>query len=62
MIKNDILNGKFDNMFCTLYGSTEDARERYAATVEKFSGLYDSTQDIRLFSAPGRTEVGGNHT
>jgi galactokinase len=30
--------------------------------VEKFEELYGTDRDIRVYSAPGRTEIGGNHT
>lgn len=60
-IKNDILNGKFDKTFRVLYGDVELARARYAAAVDSFEALYGE-KPVRLFSAPGRTEVGGNHT
>ena len=30
--------------------------------MENFEGLFGSNRDISIFSAPGRTEVGGNHT
>ena len=60
-IKNDILNGKFDEIFKVLYGDVEFARNRYAAAVDSFEKLYGE-REVRLFSAPGRTEVGGNHT
>ena len=35
---------------------------RYTAVIDAFSELFSGARDIRLFSAPGRTEVGGNHT
>lgn len=35
---------------------------RFTAAIERFSALYPDRRDARLFSAPGRTEVGGNHT
>ena len=60
-IKNDILNGKYDNMFKVLYGDVDAARERYANAVDSFESIYGE-REVRLFSAPGRTEVGGNHT
>lgn len=60
-IKNDILNGKFDEIFKVLYGDVELARNRYADAVDSFERLYGE-REVRLFSAPGRTEVGGNHT
>lgn len=60
-IKNDILNGKFDEKFALLYGDVEFARKRYCDAVDSFEAIYGE-RDVRLFSAPGRTEVGGNHT
>lgn len=61
-IKNDILNGKFDESFKLLYGDVEAARSRYADAVDSFEKIYGEYDNVRLFSAPGRTEVGGNHT
>ena len=60
-VKNDILSGKYDSVFSVLYGNVDAARERYAAAVDSFEKLYGE-REVRLFSAPGRTEVGGNHT
>lgn len=37
-------------------------RERLKQAIEKFEQLYGTGRDLMLFSAPGRTEVGGNHT
>ena len=49
-----------------LYGASEmavlRARARYLSAAESFSRLYPESGDIRVFSAPGRTEIGGNHT
>lgn len=61
-IKQSILSGKFDEEFIMLYGDTQTARERYANAVDEFVNLYGERDNIRIFSAPGRTEVGGNHT
>ena len=38
--------------------------QRFTQVLEEFKARFDEkgTRDIRLFSAPGRTEVGGNHT
>lgn len=60
-VKNDILSGKYDKAFSVLYTDVEAARARFAAAVDSFIGLYGE-REIFLFSAPGRTEVGGNHT
>lgn len=61
-LKQNILNGKFDKEFTMLYGETENARARYLEAVDEFINLYGERDNIRLFSAPGRTEIGGNHT
>lgn len=61
-IKNKIQSGGFDNDFLMLYGETEKAKARYFDAVCEFEKLFNTENDIRIFSAPGRTEVGGNHT
>lgn len=35
--------------------------ERYQRAIEKFEELYGA-QEVEIYSAPGRSEVGGNHT
>ncbi len=64
ILKNKINNGE-NAIFRQLYGTdsnvlTEQAN-RYNSLIDKFCGLYN-TADIKLFSSPGRTEIGGNHT
>lgn len=61
-VKNKIQNGGFDDSFNMLYGNAELAKSRYSAACDSFKELYKEEEGIRLFSAPGRTEVGGNHT
>ncbi|MCL2043193.1 MAG: galactokinase [Treponema sp.] len=51
----------------SMYGSeTADMeRQRYTRLVEEISedaGLFKRVNNLRIFSAPGRTELGGNHT
>ena len=54
----------YDDLIQDLY---EDAalvdvqNKRYASALEKFVKLYGD-QEVEIYSAPGRTEVGGNHT
>ncbi len=36
--------------------------ERYAAAEKSFAEIFGSAEGVRIFSAPGRTEVSGNHT
>ncbi len=49
-----------------LYGENpaviDDQKARYAALVDRYSSLFPEDRDLRFFSTPGRTEVGGNHT
>ena len=56
-----IKSGGYDKYFDLLYRNVNDARLRYLKAVEEFEKLYGDA-DVNLFSAPGRTEVGGNHT
>lgn len=54
----------FDNNFCNLYGvnSLNNQKGRHKKLLEQFSLSYGGTGCVRLFSAPGRIEIGGNHT
>ena len=61
-LKEKIISGGFDKDFELLYGNTETARNRYLKAVDSFTSFFGERDNIRLFSAPGRTEVGGNHT
>ena len=61
-LKCAIKNGSLDEEFLKLYGEAPAARERYIAAVDEFVALYGDADNLRLFSAPGRTEIGGNHT
>lgn len=58
--------GGFNETLKLLYGHDENIINaqinRYIAAIESFCKLYPQREDIFLFSAPGRTEVGGNHT
>lgn len=37
-------------------------RARYMEAIDKFAGLFSSEKEIEIYSAPGRSEVCGNHT
>ncbi len=49
----------------TLYGSDaaviDTQKERYTKLVDEFVATYGD-KDLTVFSSPGRTEIGGNHT
>lgn len=51
--------------FKSVYADNEELqRERYASLTENFKSYFsvESDDGIEYFSAPGRTEIGGNHT
>lgn len=64
MKKNDILTNAFLERLVSVYGNDEAyfQQERYLKLVESFETDFSENADLRFFSAPGRTEVGGNHT
>ena len=45
----------------SLYIDSDSVKSRYNAAIDSFKSLYGDGE-YRLFSAPGRTEIGGNHT
>ena len=47
-----------------LYGGEHLAaqKERYAALIRRHGEIFGEGKRVTLFSAPGRTEIGGNHT
>jgi galactokinase len=54
-----------NSTFKELYGSNpailNNQAQRYNSLIEKFNNAFGK-KDIMLFSSPGRTEIGGNHT
>lgn len=62
---NKIENGELFERLAYLYVDEtvfEHQKERYLTAIRHFIDLYGDTRDIHIYSAPGRTEVGGNHT
>ncbi|HEX2998818.1 MAG TPA: galactokinase family protein, partial [Armatimonadota bacterium] len=43
-------------------GESRELARRLARLDEEFETRYGTGRDIMIFSAPGRTEIGGNHT
>lgn len=53
---------KANEMLGLLYpGETETNKERYQHIIHQFTAAFGE-KDMSLFSAPGRTEISGNHT
>ena len=63
-LKKWISDGNLDKKFLSLYGKNqlEMQKERYIEAVDAFVELYGDKDNLALFSAPGRTEIAGNHT
>ena len=63
---NAIENDEYLDIFVNIYGNSttelDYQKRRYIKAVEQFAALYPEREDVRIFSAPGRTEIGGNHT
>ena len=65
MIRN-LETEKTAQQLAWLYGEGKDVIEkqknRYAALIRRHAELFGEKPDLQLISAPGRTEIGGNHT
>lgn len=64
--KNALKNGEYNEKLAYLYSCNKDEAQRYAEryidVIDGFNETFGAAEDIALFSAPGRTEIGGNHT
>ena len=62
----EIQSGAYDTAIRNLYADNDATvsaqRERYVNAVKEFEALFGEGRDVVLYSAPGRTEIGGNHT
>ena len=58
-----IRENRCGELFERLYGEGAEAQKaRYLGALDAFEALFGSEKEIAVFSAPGRTEIGGNHT
>lgn len=63
-IKEGFLENRFDTILAELYFDKhliDIQRARYVDALEKFEELY-GIKEVEIYSAPGRSEIGGNHT
>ena len=66
-LKEKLNNGEFNEQIKYIYACGDDKAEyysgRFTEVIKGFEETFERTpDDMRLFSAPGRTEIGGNHT
>ena len=50
------------SVYCADSAGVAVQKTRYLKAVESFEKIFSQREGLSLFSAPGRTEVGGNHT
>lgn len=69
LLKNvmySISSGEYDNCLSKMYACSKDNlqpyRDRFLNLLETFGQTFGFERTVELFSAPGRTEIGGNHT
>ena len=64
LLKEKLAGAEFDSAFARIYKAEDIAlqKERYIALVSRFEELFGSDREVEIYSAPGRTEVCGNHT
>ena len=63
-LKQQLAAGQLDGRLTEVYVDTDmisGQRERYRMAIEEFEKLF-GTGDAEIYSAPGRSEVAGNHT
>ena len=65
ILKEKLASGDYDARLKAVYLSDKavaDQKERLTVIIDEYVKLFGDNENIELFSAPGRTEVGGNHT
>ena len=64
ILKEELLQGKYSQLFKEIYldeSMLEYQSKRYADAITEFEKLYGE-KEVEVYSAPGRSEVCGNHT
>ena len=60
--KDRLAAGEYDAPLAMLYGAADTARARYGRLCGEYLRTFGDAPDALLISAPGRTELAGNHT
>ena len=63
-LRREITAGRWDEALGALYGAQQLQRQRarYCAALEQFELYFGPGRQVQVYSAPGRAELGGNHT
>ncbi len=66
IIKEGLKNGSYKQQLSMLYvcpeEQTKSYADRYLDVLNSYEEVFGTVEEAALFSAPGRTEIGGNHT
>lgn len=60
-LQNNKMNAKEGEELARLYGNEKTARQRISIAANKYLSFFED-EEVQVLCAPGRTEVGGNHT
>ncbi|MGM9637045.1 MAG: galactokinase [Eubacteriales bacterium] len=63
-LKKQIADGSLDHVLADLYGETNVPAQkvRWTKAIDGYTEHYGESENLRLFSVPGRSEISGNHT
>ncbi len=64
-VRESLEQGSLDQKIKEIYVDEQRVpynRERYIKAIDRFTELFPSEKEIEIYSAPGRSEVCGNHT
>lgn len=62
-MKNCMENGIYDSVLKDLYGENiNEQKVRYLQLINRFEQHFPNHEQIEIYSASGRSEIGGNHT
>lgn len=65
LVRKALEEGEYDGRLKEIYVDERRAaynRERYIGAIDRFMELFPEESEIEIYSAPGRSEVCGNHT
>ncbi len=64
-LREDLKKGILDERLKKVYVTDSEIKlqyDRFCSLADDFDSVFSADREVRMFSAPGRTEVGGNHT
>ena len=66
LLRQDLANGcyaqRLAHLYCCPLEAAPAQAQRYLAVIDGLEKVFGTQAAVKLFSAPGRTEIGGNHT